>query len=312
MFRVETQESHSFDDLTANQYGWDFTVSQLSPSEELSRVSLYQTSHIGYTNFRFSPAYDQRLRSREGILSFGLLDPDNPATWAYDQLIPNDSLTVFPHDEDLKAASPSGFRGSGMHFSKDFMANLSEQVHNRPLNMLMPAAGIYATSLEKLGLLRAELRKWQQFGACGADARPAIISRREEGLALAVMDALIDEKYIEKDSLIKSERSVARSLEIIHDSDLENISAVDLCKNAGCSQRTLEKCFSKRFGVTPKKYVKCLRLAQVHKELRIFDAQGYDSIIELAGVHGFWHMGQFAADYRRIYGELPSDTLSRR
>ena len=73
---------------------------------------------IGYTNFRFSPAYDQRLHSREGILSFGLLDPDNPATWAYDQLIPNDALTVFPHDEDLKAASPSGFRGSGTAFFK--------------------------------------------------------------------------------------------------------------------------------------------------------------------------------------------------
>jgi AraC family ethanolamine operon transcriptional activator len=53
-------------------------------------------------------------------------------------------------------------------------------------------------------------------------------------------------------------------------------------------------------------------LAQVHQELRNFDAQDYDSIIELAGIHGFWHMGQFAADYRRIYGELPSDTLKRK
>jgi hypothetical protein len=29
------------------------------------------------------------------------------------------------------------------------------------------------------------------------------------------------------------------------------------------------------------------------------------------GIHGFWHMGQFAADYRAIYGELPSKTLRR-
>lgn len=311
MFRVETQESHNFDDLTTIQYGWDFAVSQLGPSEEVSRVSLYQTPHVGYHRFRYSPAYDQRIHARESILSFGLLDPDNPATWVYDQLIPNDALTVFPHDEDLKGTSPAGFRGSGMHFSIDFMTSLAEQVYDRPLNMLVPAAGIYATNFVKLGLLRAELRKWQQLEACDTDARPAIISRREERLALAVIDALIDEKYIEKDSLIKSERSVARSLEFIHNSDLENLSAVDLCKNAGCSQRTLEKCFSKRIGVTPKKYVKCLRLARVHKELRNFDAQGYDSIIELAGIHGFWHMGQFAADYRRIYGELPSDTLNR-
>ncbi|GAG76698.1 unnamed protein product, partial [marine sediment metagenome] len=43
-----------------------------------------------------------------------------------------------------------------------------------------------------------------------------------------------------------------------------------------------------------------------------FDAEGFESIIELAGVNGFWHMGQFAADYRRIYGKLPSETLNRK
>jgi hypothetical protein len=26
---------------------------------------------------------------------------------------------------------------------------------------------------------------------------------------------------------------------------------------------------------------------------------------------GYWHMSQFAADYRRLFGELPSSTLHR-
>jgi len=311
MFRVETQEGHNFDDLTAIQYGWDFTVSQLGPSEEESTVSLYQTPHVGYNRFRYSPAYDQRLHSRKGILSFGLLDPDNPPTWAYDQLIPNDAITVFPREEYLKAASPAGFRGSGMHFSESFMAHLAEQVYQQPLNSLVPAAGIYVPNSAKLGLLRTELRKWQQLEAYSTEARPGIISRREESLVLAVIDALADERSLAKDSFKKSERAVALALEVIHNSELENISAAALCKHAGCSQRTLEVSFLKRFDVTPKKYIKCLRLAQVHRGLRNFDAQDCDSIIELAGIHGFWHMGQLAADYRRIYGELPSNTLNR-
>ncbi|MCP4333606.1 MAG: AraC family transcriptional regulator [Gammaproteobacteria bacterium] len=73
----------------------------------------------------------------------------------------------------------------------------------------------------------------------------------------------------------------------------------------------MEKPFLKRFGVTTKKYIKCLRLAQVHRGLRDFDRQDCVSIIELAGIHGFWHMGQFAKDYRQLYGELPSVTLGR-
>jgi AraC-like DNA-binding protein len=311
MFSIETQHGYRFDDLTTIQYGWDFMVAQLRPSKEASSVSLHQTAHVGYHKFRYGPAYDQRLRSREGILSFGLLDSDNPATWTYDQLIPNDSLTVFPHEDYMKAASPAGFRGSGMHFSADFLANLAEEIYHRPLSLLIPAAGTYVPNFAKLAVLRAELGRWQQLVACKVDRRMAIISRREESLALAVVDALIDAQHIDNEGSTKSGRSLGRALEIIHGSELENISAMELCKHAGCSQRALEKVFLKRFGVTPKKYVKCLRLAQVHRGLRTFDASGCDSIIELAGIHGFWHMGQFAADYRSIYGELPSATLNR-
>jgi AraC family ethanolamine operon transcriptional activator len=312
MFRVETQESYSFDDLTSLQYGWEFSVSQLGPSEELSHATLYQTPNIGYNSFQFGSAYDQCLRSREGFLSFGLLDKDNPTTWAHHRLIPNDGLNVFPHDDDLKGVSPVGFHGSGIHFAKDFLTSLAEQVYNQPINLLVPSPGTYITDVEKLGVLRAELRRWRELASPGADTRPVIIERREESLALAVINALIDEKYTEKVSMMRSTRSVSLALNIIHTSELESITTTELCKDTECSQRTLEKCFSNRFGITPKKYIKCLRLAEVHKGLRDFDACGYDSIIELAGINGFWHMGQFAADYRRIYGELPSDTLKRK
>jgi AraC-like DNA-binding protein len=35
------------------------------------------------------------------------------------------------------------------------------------------------------------------------------------------------------------------------------------------------------------------------------------NITEAAAEWGFWHMGKFAADYRRQFGELPSETLRR-
>jgi len=312
MFKVETQESYSFDDLTSLQYGWEFSVSQLGPSEEVSFATLYQTPNIGYNRFRYGSVYDQCLRSREGFLSFGLLSMNNPTTWAHDRLIPNDGLTVFPHDEDLKGVSPVGFRGNGIHFDRGFMTSLVEQVYNQPIDFLVPSPGTYMTDPEKLGVLRTELRNWRELASRGVDIRSDVITQREESLVLAVINALIDEEFAEKENLVKSTRAVSQALGVIHNSELESISAMELCKHTSCSQRTLEKCFSARFGVTPKKYIKCLRLAEVHKGLRNFDAGGYDSIIELAGINGFWHMGQFAADYRRIYGELPSETKNRK
>jgi len=30
---------------------------------------------------------------------------------------------------------------------------------------------------------------------------------------------------------------------------------------------------------------------------------------QLANAWGIWHMGRFAADYRKLFGEVPSETL---
>ena len=79
----------------------------------------------------------------------------------------------------------------------------------------------------------------------------------------------------------------------------------------GTGKLVLEHSFKKRFGVTPKKYVKYLRLSRLRENLLNPDEVEGRTVIELASVYGFWHMGQLAADYRNVYGELPSDTLKR-
>jgi AraC family ethanolamine operon transcriptional activator len=100
-------------------------------------------------------------------------------------------------------------------------------------------------------------------------------------------------------------------LDYVHGEPTEEITAVDMCTLADCSQSWLEHSFKKRFGVTPKKYVKYLRLSRLRENLLNPEEAEGQTVIELASDFGFWHMGQLAADYRKVYGELPSDTLKR-
>jgi AraC family ethanolamine operon transcriptional activator len=81
----------------------------------------------------------------------------------------------------------------------------------------------------------------------------------------------------------------------------------DVCHVAGVSWRTVDYAFRDLFGVTPKQYLQATRLDGVHKELRRKGPA--TKITDIANDWRFWHMGQFAADYRRQFGELPSETL---
>jgi transcriptional regulator GlxA family with amidase domain len=81
-----------------------------------------------------------------------------------------------------------------------------------------------------------------------------------------------------------------------------------LCADSGASKRTLSRGFRERFGLGPKAYFNYLRLNRVKSELLLGSTTR--SIVDTANDWGFWHMGQFAKDYRRMFGELPSETLN--
>jgi AraC-like DNA-binding protein len=102
-----------------------------------------------------------------------------------------------------------------------------------------------------------------------------------------------------------------RALGLIDRVEPSLFSVKDLAQVAGCSPRTLRRVFNERFGVGPKSYLLARRLTGVRRELRGADPSR-TTVADIANRWGFWHMGQFAADYRVFFGELPSTTLGRR
>ena len=60
----------------------------------------------------------------------------------------------------------------------------------------------------------------------------------------------------------------------------------------------------------PSGYRRLRAMQQVHRALRSGTADGI-SVSEIARRHGFNGLGRLAANYRALYGELPSATLRR-
>ena len=100
-------------------------------------------------------------------------------------------------------------------------------------------------------------------------------------------------------------------MDYIAAADGQPVTVRELCREVRVSWRTLNYAFRERFEVTPKAYLSAVRLNGARKDLRNADPD-HKKIAEVANRWGFWHMGQFAADYRRLFRELPSETLSRK
>ena len=90
----------------------------------------------------------------------------------------------------------------------------------------------------------------------------------------------------------------------------EQISLADLVTVSNASPSSLLRAFRIHRGMSPMKYVKQVRLESVQRTL-LAAKSGVTTVTTVAMDHGFFQLGRFSADYRRAFGELPSETLGR-
>lgn len=84
----------------------------------------------------------------------------------------------------------------------------------------------------------------------------------------------------------------------------------DLCDALGASASALAEAFHAVFAISPHRFLKLRRLSLVRAALATREGQR-PLVKSVALSHGFWHLGQFAHDYRAAFGECPSETLKR-
>ncbi len=116
------------------------------------------------------------------------------------------------------------------------------------------------------------------------------------------------ETLVVKSTPEKRTHALKTAVEYIHSTPLDAISLSTFCRDNAINIRTLQRAFLEQYGISPKYYVQTLRLNNIHKTLMHSDP-ACTRISDIAGSHGYWHMSQFAKDYHRHFGELPSETL---
>lgn len=143
-------------------------------------------------------------------------------------------------------------------------------------------------------------------------AAPAVAKEMEEQLTRAMISCLASETPTERQRLpAQHARIVNRFLEFLEAKPDEPVYLTEICAAIGASARTLRTCCQEVLGVGPMRYLWLRRMHLTRQALLHADAS-VATVTEVATAHGFWELGRFSVEYRRLFGESPSESLRRK
>ncbi|MPW05332.1 helix-turn-helix domain-containing protein [Paraburkholderia sp. CNPSo 3155] len=103
---------------------------------------------------------------------------------------------------------------------------------------------------------------------------------------------------------------VRRAEAFIEENAHKPIAVSDIAEHVGVSTSSLYTGFRKYRNSSPMIFLKEVRLQRVREQLLSCNA-GQVTVTSVAHQWGFAHLGHFATDYKRRFGESPSETLAR-
>jgi len=104
-------------------------------------------------------------------------------------------------------------------------------------------------------------------------------------------------------------RHVKWAIDFMREHLAEPISLSDIATAAEVSVRTLQQGFRQFRNTTPIAYLHELRMLAAHRDLR--ESGTRQAVADIALRWGFTHLGRFSAEYRKRFGQLPSQALKR-
>jgi AraC family ethanolamine operon transcriptional activator len=288
---------------------WELIARQIDGGKFRNRKDYLVTPSVVLYRETLTPAVRVHGLTPAGHLTFAVPLRVGPRT-AY--------FGVQPESSRLTVVAPGGL---DVTLDAEY-SHLILLVRMEMLQRRLPAEGLatLTRAADRHGLALGQnklagFRDWltsvleQAFDNPQAFDHPAVIASLEEGLLCWL--AWISVSSDGSSHAARRRRGLNRVLEYLRTADVSRVSVADLCRVARVSERTLRYAFRDEIDLSPLAFLRRLRLHAARREL--MNAEGaVPRVSDVARREGFWELGRFAADYRRLFGEPPSETLAHR
>ncbi|MDP3519432.1 MAG: helix-turn-helix domain-containing protein [Hydrogenophaga sp.] len=300
------------DQHALTQQGWALQYEQLSSGQFKGHIHQVLLPEVTLLREETNIALRQRGRLDDGVYGFAMALQDTPDLFFNGQRVPPHAIMCGKGDE-VDLTTPPHFTLIAVVVERNLLNPLWERMYHKPLahwlekQLVLPTTYIKAHNLRNLQLTvlgQASALTHRQHDP------QALRQLRDEILMewLEALPAQVD--TTELPNLERRKKLVDQACELMLSHADEPLSILEVCSRVGASKRKLNYCFQDVLGTTPIKYLRSLRLNSARRGLR--QAAPGVTIQDIASHWGFWHLSQFAQDYRRLFGELPSETLRKR
>ena len=298
-----------FDAIADALKGWDVDFRLLAGGKATGEIEAVATGRAVVQRNRLGWRLLQRGASPNGFHVFGIgVDARQRFPWCGQELR-DDRMLVFPHGGEYTSVSDETFHGYSLAFDAALVRDTARLLGLSSGSETFPMAGVFNVGRERTTRIRgsvagivAAARK-QPSG----DPWPGLTRAIEWDLLADLLKAFAIGRAPKTPSTKLRTLAIRRSTEFVEAAAGRPVTVREVCEASGVSWRTLDYAFKEHYGVSPEAFLKARRLNFVRQELR--DSNGAGRVRDVASRWGFWHMSQFATDYRKLFDELPSETL---
>lgn len=305
--------SAGVDQLAQSISGWEQVYDQTSPGRFYGSLTELMLGPVQLFVELSSHALMQSCRTWSGATWFGIPVHKQQAVRVDGTRVEPHMLAVHSGQGDFQLTTPDNFGFLGVVVQTEYLRHYANVEHSE-LDADLLTQRVLQLPADCIDDLRTWMKQLLQVDSPPLDwmtpqARQLL---QDETLSALVQILTRGQKGPrEKVSSQHARRTLQRTRDYLQTHTDRCVSVHELCEQLGSSPRALQDCFQRCLGLSPKAYLKAVKLNEVRRELLRADS-ALASVSDVAVRYGFWHLSRFAADYRWLFGELPSQTLRRR
>lgn len=302
--------SHDADDHAANLTRWKQTYDQLAPGKFRGTLREFW---LGPQMQVFEETTSHALRQSclvwKGASWFGIPVNEGPCSRIGAHSIDGSDIAIRPGGQAFELVTPPSFQILGIVIDTQFLLQYIADMEHIDLKPSILESEVLRTCTQVRHRLAHSLVGLFQSGELHLDNQNARDALRDVLLGLVAEICTAGTSPATPSlTLMGHYRLMHRVRDFVLDHKDEPILISQLCRTFGVSRRTLQYAFREVCGVSPGAYLRVLRLNGVRRALRKA-TPGTMGIQDIAAEWGFWNPSQFSCDYKRLFGERPSDSF---